>query len=100
MDDNTKQKLFVGSISWNTTEDQLKDFFSQVGTVESCVIIKDRMSGKSKGFAFVVMSTEEEAQKAIDELDGKELDGRQLVVNKAKPREPRHNQNRNFRRDH
>ena len=80
-------KLFVGGLSWDTKEDGLKDFFSQVGKVEEVKIITDRISGRSKGFGFVTMSTEEEAKKAIEELNGKELDGRTLTVNEA--REPR-----------
>lgn len=80
-------KLFVGSISWDSTEDSLKDFFSTVGTVTSASIIMDKMTGRSKGFGFVEMSSEEEAKKAIEELNGKELDGRALVVDEAKPME-------------
>ena len=80
-----EKKLFVGSISWDTTDEGLKEFFSQVGTVEEAVIIRDRVSGRSKGFGFVTMSTEEEAQKAIEELDGKELDGRPIKVDVARP---------------
>jgi RNA recognition motif-containing protein len=82
-------KLFVGSLSWNTTDDQLKDFFSQVGTVASASVIIDRETNRSKGFGFVEMSTDEEAKAAVDQLNGKELDGRTLVVNEARPREER-----------
>ena len=82
-------KLFVGSLAWATTDDSLKNFFSQVGTVLSARVITDKMTGRSLGFAFVEMSTPEEAQKAIDELNGKELDGRAINVNEAKPQEPR-----------
>lgn len=77
-------KLFVGGISWGTTEEGLKKFFSQVGTVIEAIIIKDRFSGKSKGFGFVTMSSEAEAEKAVKELNGKELDGRVLTVNEAR----------------
>jgi cold-inducible RNA-binding protein len=80
-------KLFVGSISWDSTEDSLKEFFSAAGTVTSASIIMDKMTGRSKGFGFVEMSSEEEAQKAIEELNGKELDGRALVIDEAKPME-------------
>ncbi|HEV2403756.1 MAG TPA: RNA-binding protein [Candidatus Saccharimonadales bacterium] len=80
-------KLFVGSLSWNVNDDQLKDFFSQAGTVVSATVIIDRDTNRSKGFGFVEMSTEEEAKKAIDELNGKELDGRAVTVNEARPRE-------------
>ncbi len=82
-------KLFVGSLSWNTTDDQLKDFFSTVGTVASASVIIDRETNRSKGFGFVEMSTDEEAKAAVDQLNGKELDGRTLVVNEARPREER-----------
>ncbi len=83
------KKLFVGGLSYNTTEDTLRDFFKEAGTVESASIIMDRMSGRSKGFGFVEMSTEEEAASAIDSLNGKELDGRNITVNEAKPMEDR-----------
>jgi len=78
-------KLYVGSLSFDTTEDSLKDLFSQAGTVNSVSIIMDKFSGRSKGFAFVEMSSEEEAKKAIEMLNGKELDGRNIVVDEAKP---------------
>jgi RNA recognition motif-containing protein len=82
-------KLFIGSLAWGTTDDSLRDFFASVGTVVSANVIKDRDSGRSKGFGFVEMSTDEEAKEAIAKLDGKELDGRSIVVNEAKPREDR-----------
>jgi len=83
------KKLFVGGLSYDTTEDTLKETFSQAGTVESAIIIIDKMSGRSKGFGFVEMSSEEEAQKAIETLNGKEIDGRSITVNEAKPMESR-----------
>ncbi len=83
------KKLYVGGLSYNTTEDALKELFSQAGTVETATIIIDRMSNRSKGFGFVEMSSDEEAQKAIEILNGKELDGRSLIVNEAKPMESR-----------
>lgn len=83
------KKLFVGNLSWGATDEQLKDLFSASGTVESATIIKDKMSGRSKGFAFVEMSTEEEAQAAIEALNGKELDGRAMNVSEARPMEKR-----------
>lgn len=83
------KKLYVGGLSYDTTEETLKDLFSQSGTVESATIIIDRMSGRSKGFGFVEMSSEEEAQAAIDALNGKELDGRTITVNEARPQESR-----------
>jgi len=76
-------KLFVGNISWSTSEDGLKTFFSQVGSVVEVKVITDRNTGRSKGFGFVTMSSEEEAKKAMEELNGKELDGRALKVDVA-----------------
>lgn len=80
-------KLFVGGISWGTTSDSLKDLFAKIGNVVSAVVITDKFSGKSKGFGFVEMETEEEALEAIKQLDGTEFDGRNIMVNKARPRE-------------
>lgn len=91
------KKLYVGGLAYTTTEEMLKDAFSQVGTVETATIILDKMSGRSKGFGFVEMSTDEDAQKAIEALNGKELDGRTLTVNEARPmteRPPRRDFNR------
>ena len=78
-------KVYVGSLSFDTTEDSLKDLFAQAGKVDSVSIIIDKFSGRSKGFAFVEMSSEEEAKKAIEMFSGKELDGRNIVVDEAKP---------------
>ena len=83
------KKLYVGGLSYDTTENALKEAFSQAGTVESATIIIDKISGRSKGFGFVEMSSDEEAQKAIETLNGKELDGRNITVNEARPMEPR-----------
>lgn len=83
------KKLYVGGLSYNTTEDALKELFSQAGTVETATIIIDRMSNRSKGFGFVEMSSDEEAGKAIKMFNGRELDGRNLIVNDAKPMESR-----------
>lgn len=83
------KKLYVGNLSYNMTDDSLKDAFAQAGTVESATIIVDKMSGRSKGFGFVEMSNDEEAQAAIDMWDGKELDGRTIKVNEARPMEAR-----------
>ena len=83
------KKLYVGSLSYNTTDDQLKQHFSQAGTVESATVITDKMSGRSKGFGFVEMSTDEEATKAVEMFNGQDLDGRQIVVNEARPMAPR-----------
>ena len=74
------KKLFVGNISWGATSDQLKELFATVGTVEEAVIIMDKFTGRSRGFGFVTMSSAEEAQAAIEQLDGKELDGREITV--------------------
>ncbi len=83
------KKLYIGSLSYSTTEDSLKDAFSQAGTVESATVIIDKMTGRSRGFGFVEMSSDAEAEKAIEMLNGKELDGRQLTVNEARPMEER-----------
>ncbi len=88
-EDSMSKKLFVGSLSWNTTDESLQQFFSQAGNVVSAKVITDRESGRSRGFGFVEMSTEEEAQKAVAELNDKELDGRTIKVNEAKPMEDR-----------
>jgi cold-inducible RNA-binding protein len=82
-------KLFVGSLAWGTTDQTLGDFFAAAGTVTSSKVITDRNTGRSKGFGFVEMSTPEEAQKAIEMLNGKDLDGRSIVVNEARPQQPR-----------
>lgn len=83
------KKLYVGGISYSTNDSGLNDAFAQAGTVVSASIIMDRMTGRSKGFGFVEMSTDEEAQAAIDMWNDKELDGRKLTVNEARPMEPR-----------
>ncbi len=80
-------KLYVGNLSFNTTSHDLEDFFGEIGTVESTNIIEDRDTGRSRGFAFVEMSSREEGENAISQLNGQELDGRELKVNEAKPRE-------------
>src|SRR3990172_11439203 len=80
-------KLYVGSLSYSTTETDLEALFAPAGTVKSVAIIKDRDSGRSKGFAFVEMSSQEEAQQAISLLDGKEFQDRMLKINMARPRE-------------
>lgn len=82
-------KLYVGNLSFNTTTQDLEKVFAEVGTVESTNVIEDRETGRSRGFGFVEMSSAEEAQKAIEQLDGKDVDGRELKVNEAKPRENR-----------
>lgn len=82
-------KLFVGNLSFKTTENDLQDAFAACGTVVETNLMMDRMTGRPRGFAFVTMSSPEEAQKAIDTLHGKEFDGRALTVNVARPREER-----------
>ena len=82
-------KLFVGNLSFNTTEGDVLDLFKQAGNVQSCELIVDKFTSKSRGFAFVTMGTQEEATKAVAEFNGKELDGRALTVNEARPREDR-----------
>lgn len=83
------RKLYVGNLPFSATEDTLLDTFSACGTVDSAKLITDRDTGRSKGFAFVEMSTDDEAQEAIQKFDGNDLDGRPLRVNEAKPKEPR-----------
>ena len=82
-------KLFVGNLSFNTTEGDLLELFKQAGNVTSCELIMDKLTGKSRGFAFIQMGTQEEANKAIADFNGKEMDGRALTVNEARPREER-----------
>lgn len=79
--------LFIGNLPYSAGDDELKEFFSQAGTVASAKVITDRESGRSKGFGFVEMSSEEEAAEAIKTLDGKELDGRPISVSEARPRQ-------------
>lgn len=83
------KKLYVGGLPYSTDENALRELFSEAGTVESAAVITDRDSGRSKGFGFVEMSSDQEADKAIELLDGKELDGRTINVNEARPQEKR-----------
>lgn len=80
-------KLFVGNLSFNTTENALQDAFAMHGTVMEAVVMFDRATGRSRGFGFVTMSSPEEAQRAIDALNGADLEGRNITVNVARPRE-------------
>jgi RNA recognition motif-containing protein len=82
-------KLFIGSLAWATNDDSLKNFFASAGTVVSATVIVDRDTNRSKGFGFVEMSSDEEVKAAIDQLNGKDLDGRAIVVSEARPREER-----------
>jgi RNA recognition motif-containing protein len=84
-----EKKLFVGSLSYSTTEDRLRDAFAAAGSVESVAIIFDRATNRSKGFGFVEMASPEEAQAAIKMWDGQDLDGRRLAVSVARPLKPR-----------
>jgi RNA recognition motif-containing protein len=83
------KKLYVGNLSYGTTDSDLQRMFEEFGTVQSAQVIMDRDSGRSKGFAFVEMGNDQEAQAAINALNGKDVDGRALTVNEAKPREDR-----------
>jgi len=82
-------KLYVGNLSFNTTSYDLEELFGQIGTVQSANVVEDRDTGRSRGFGFVEMSSKEEGQNAIAELNGKDFDGRSLTINEAKPRENR-----------
>jgi cold-inducible RNA-binding protein len=87
-------KLYVGNLPFSSTEDSIKELFSEAGTVTSATIIVDRDTNRSKGFGFIEMSSAEEATAAIESFNGKDLDGRDLKVSLAKPREPRTTNNR------
>ncbi len=86
---NTEKRLYVGGIAYATSEEALRRHFEQAGSVVSAVIIKDKMTGRSKGFGFVEMGTAEEAARAVEMLHDKDLDGRRLTVNVARPLEER-----------
>ena len=82
-------KLYVGNLAFQTTSQELQELFATAGTVESAIVVEDRETGRSRGFGFVEMSTKEECAAAIDQFNGKEVNGRALKVNEAKPRENR-----------
>src|SRR5256885_9282116 len=82
-------KLYVGNLPFNTTENELQELFSQAGAVQEVTLMQDRFTGKSRGFAFVTMGTDEEAQNAISKFNGHTMDGRPMTVNEARPREQR-----------
>ena len=90
-----KKKLYVGNLPWGITNDGLKDVFASYGEIVEAVVITDRMSGRSKGFGFVTFANEADAEKAVAEMHEKDVNGRNIVVNVARPREERPN----FRRD-
>lgn len=81
------KKLFIGSLPWGVDDAQLNQIFSQAGTVVSAQVVKDRDTGRSRGFGFVEMSNDEEADNAVKNLNGSDVDGRKIVVNEARPRE-------------
>lgn len=85
------KKLFVGSLPFETTSEELNKLFAEIGDVESANIVTDRMSGRSRGFGFVEMAKDEDATKAVEKLNGSEIGGRKIVVNEARPREERPN---------
>jgi cold-inducible RNA-binding protein len=82
-------RLYVGNLNFNTTGEDLREYFSQAGEVSSASVVEDRDTGRSRGFGFVEMATQEGAQAAIEQFNGKEFGGRNLTVNEAKPRENR-----------
>src|SRR5438552_16385190 len=82
-------KLYVGNLSFNTTENELQELFSQAGTVQEVTLMQDKFTGKSRGFAFVTMGSDEDAQNAISKFNGQTIEGRPLTVNEARPREAR-----------
>ena len=82
-------KLYVGNLSFNTTENELQELFSQAGAVQEVTLMQDKFTGKSRGFAFVTMGSEQDAQNAIAKLNGQTVEGRALTVNEARPREAR-----------
>lgn len=85
------KKLYVGNLSYETTDERLSEVFSEAGAVDSANVIKDKFSGRSRGFGFVEMSNDEDASKAMDMFNEKEVDGRKLIVSEAKPMTPREN---------
>jgi cold-inducible RNA-binding protein len=84
-------KLYVGNLAFSTSSEELQQLFSQAGTVESATVIEDRETGRSRGFGFVEMASKEDGQKAIEQFNGTDLNGRNLTVNEARPREDRGN---------
>ena len=97
-----KNKLFVGSLPWSINSDSLKELFAEFGEITEAVVISDRNTGRSKGFGFITFANEEDAEKALS-MNGKEVEGRAIVVNKAQPKERRDNggfnrRNQSFRR--
>ena len=91
--------IYVGNLSYNVEEFDLKEIFEEYGEVSSVKIITDKFTGKSKGFGFIEMSDDSEAKRAIEELNGGELENRKIVVNESQPKEERSNNRRNFQRN-
>lgn len=87
--EQVESKLFVGNLSWNVTSEQLGEFFAEIGEVVSASVVTDRETGRSRGFGFVEMADKELAAKAVEEMNGKELDGRPITVNIARPKTDR-----------
>lgn len=90
------KKLYVGNLPYSTTDESLKEHFSQCGEVEDSKVIMDKMTGRSRGFGFVTMTNDAEADAAIEKMNGSEMDGRPLVVNEARPMTERPARDRNF----
>lgn len=86
---DNKNKLFIGSLPWSITSDSLRELFAQFGEITEAIVITDRQTGRSKGFGFVTFANPDDAQKAMDEMNNKEVEGRTIVVNIARPRESR-----------
>ena len=84
-----KKKLYVGNLPWSLNNDSLKELFSQIGEVIEAIVIMDNASGRSKGFGFVTFAQEEDAQKAVDQMNEQEVEGRKIIVNVARPKEDR-----------
>lgn len=97
---DSKMNIYVGNIAYQLSEDELRSAFEAYGQVESARIVTDRDTGRSKGFGFVEMTNADEAQKAINEMNGKELQDRELIVNEARPREPRNDSRGDSRNNH
>ena len=93
MDNQDNKKLYVGNLPWSMTNDSLRDLFSEFGEVTEAVIISDRMSGRSKGFGFVTFATDDAAKAAVQAMHEKDLEGRKIIVNVARPREERPRRN-------
>jgi RNA recognition motif-containing protein len=90
------KKLFVGNLEWGVSDDDLKNTFAEFGDIEEAIVVKDKFSGRSKGFGFVTFAKDEDAEKAMKEMEGKELNGRVLSVNEARPPKPREDNNNDY----